>query len=634
MTNQRTLNLALVLLASAIVMLSLCAKPAEAQDYDGDGQVAFVDFLIFAQAYNSVNATIDLSGDGFVGFLDLYFFIQNFGNSAPFTLVPPTTGPNASAVPALDLDSSGNDTDDGNQTGTVAGSGTTFTVQVFAKSLSTSLNGLEIVFDIDLSKVKVTGATSPNSSGFNGPFSPSDNRVTISAFSATPPGDGLLGTVTFTTQSDVTGVPFTIGLTKLSVMTGSTIDDLDVSGVEIAINAGPPPGETPVGTDVPVQPVDPTTGTSPAVMTFSNVVTPGETSLESSTSGPPPPSGFQLGDPPTYYDISTTAVFSGPVEVCIDYSGVIVPDENNLKLLHFEGGSWVDVTTSLDTVGDIICGNVTSFSFFAVFVQSDATPPDITAAFEPAGEVEEDEGTFRLQFSAVDNVDPNPTVTAVLQIPGREIVVTDGQIVEIEIDDDDVEVESEDGILEIEAPQVVLLVTATDESGNTATNQVLPPFDEGDDDDEDGDDDDGDDDDGDDDDGDDDDGDDDDGASKPVVGLPLPSGMGANGYAPDSHFYSLGVPKSFSLSQNAPNPFNPSTTIRYTLEEAADVRLAIYNILGQRVRVLLNASQTPGVHSVQWDGRDVLGRIVSSGLYLYRLEAGENVAVRKMVFSK
>ncbi len=68
--------------------------------------------------------------------------------------------------------------------------------------------------------------------------------------------------------------------------------------------------------------------------------------------------------------------------------------------------------------------------------------------------------------------------------------------------------------------------------------------------------------------------------------------------------------------------------------EAADVRLAIYNILGQRVRVLLNASQTPGVHNVQWDGRDAFGRFVSSGLYLYKLEAGENVAVRKMVFSK
>ncbi len=91
---------------------------------------------------------------------------------------------------------------------------------------------------------------------------------------------------------------------------------------------------------------------------------------------------------------------------------------------------------------------------------------------------------------------------------------------------------------------------------------------------------------------------------------------------------------NFELRQNAPNPFNPSTTIRYTLAEASDVRLTVYNSLGQRVRVLVNTTQSQGAYTAVWDGRDHLGREVSSGLYLYQLEAGANVSVRKMVFAK
>jgi hypothetical protein len=86
--------------------------------------------------------------------------------------------------------------------------------------------------------------------------------------------------------------------------------------------------------------------------------------------------------------------------------------------------------------------------------------------------------------------------------------------------------------------------------------------------------------------------------------------------------------------ENYPNPFNPSTTIRYTLPEAANVRLTIYNVLGQEVRTLVNAAQSRGVHSVQWDGRDASGRQAATGVYIYRLEAGQFVATRNMVFTK
>jgi hypothetical protein len=85
---------------------------------------------------------------------------------------------------------------------------------------------------------------------------------------------------------------------------------------------------------------------------------------------------------------------------------------------------------------------------------------------------------------------------------------------------------------------------------------------------------------------------------------------------------------------NHPNPFNPATTIHYSLEEATDVRLTIYNVLGQPVRTLVQGGQGSGVHHVVWDGRDALGHQVTSGLYLYRLEAGQQVAVRKMILAK
>ena len=100
------------------------------------------------------------------------------------------------------------------------------------------------------------------------------------------------------------------------------------------------------------------------------------------------------------------------------------------------------------------------------------------------------------------------------------------------------------------------------------------------------------------------------------------------------HVLSMSGNLEFGLYQNYPNPFNPSTTIRYTIVEASDVRLMIYNVLGQPIRVLVNATQGPGAYSVQWDGRDKVGRQLSTGIYLYRLVAGQNVAVRKMVFTK
>lgn len=93
-------------------------------------------------------------------------------------------------------------------------------------------------------------------------------------------------------------------------------------------------------------------------------------------------------------------------------------------------------------------------------------------------------------------------------------------------------------------------------------------------------------------------------------------------------------PRTFALFQNHPNPFNPSTTIRYQVAEGAantDVRLTVYNVLGQRVRTLVQRQQAPGRYAVKWDGKDDRGQTVPSGVYLYRFEAGRFVQARKML---
>ena len=91
------------------------------------------------------------------------------------------------------------------------------------------------------------------------------------------------------------------------------------------------------------------------------------------------------------------------------------------------------------------------------------------------------------------------------------------------------------------------------------------------------------------------------------------------------------APTAYWLSQNYPNPFNPETAIRYTLPEEADVRLMIYNTMGQTVRTLVDASRPAGYHQAAWNGRDDEGHLVSGGVYFYRMTAGEFSETRRMI---
>jgi len=90
----------------------------------------------------------------------------------------------------------------------------------------------------------------------------------------------------------------------------------------------------------------------------------------------------------------------------------------------------------------------------------------------------------------------------------------------------------------------------------------------------------------------------------------------------------------YTLNQNYPNPFNPICRIEYALPADCQVTLSIYNILGQRVRVLVDEYQSAGHKSVKWDGRDDQGKEVTSGIYFYRIQAGDFTEAKKMLLLK
>ncbi len=118
-------------------------------------------------------------------------------------------------------------------------------------------------------------------------------------------------------------------------------------------------------------------------------------------------------------------------------------------------------------------------------------------------------------------------------------------------------------------------------------------------------------------------------AENPPASKPVAAKRALTGYA-SGHSETY----EFGLGQNYPNPFNPITAIRYSLAEASSVRLTIYNLLGQEVRVLVNETQNPGEYFLPWDGTDEAGRQVSSGIFIYQLRSEAKVATGKMILLK
>jgi hypothetical protein len=94
------------------------------------------------------------------------------------------------------------------------------------------------------------------------------------------------------------------------------------------------------------------------------------------------------------------------------------------------------------------------------------------------------------------------------------------------------------------------------------------------------------------------------------------------------------LPVSHNLFQNYPNPFNPSTTINYSIPNVSFVSLKIYDVLGREVKTLVNSEQNTGIYNVQWNGDNNYGSKVSSGIYLYKIEAGNFMMTKKMILLK
>lgn len=102
----------------------------------------------------------------------------------------------------------------------------------------------------------------------------------------------------------------------------------------------------------------------------------------------------------------------------------------------------------------------------------------------------------------------------------------------------------------------------------------------------------------------------------------------------EDHLRAVVTPQEFKLFQNRPNPFNPITAITFMLPEPRFVEIIVYNMLGQSIRHLASSFYSAGTFQTTWDGRDDHGSAVTSGVYFYRIHAGEFSDIRQMILQK
>jgi hypothetical protein len=173
-----------------------------------------------------------------------------------------------------------------------------------------------------------------------------------------PPGD-----YTASVQSGLT----VVGRLSFSIRQGQ-VTDVDM-------------GTTEVGPGVSIELSGGTGSPGGITLVFTEVTVAGQTTVVESGAGAPPDTGYRivgLNGEPRYWDINTTAEYSGTIEVCISYDqSEVASNEQNLQLRHDDGGTWENITSSLDTDANIICGIATSLSPFAVFEPLDAPDPDL-----------------------------------------------------------------------------------------------------------------------------------------------------------------------------------------------------------------------------------------------------------------
>lgn len=95
-----------------------------------------------------------------------------------------------------------------------------------------------------------------------------------------------------------------------------------------------------------------------------------------------------------------------------------------------------------------------------------------------------------------------------------------------------------------------------------------------------------------------------------------------------------GLPEGYALEANYPNPFNPSTTIKFTVPVKADVQIIVYNMVGQKIKTLINQTMPAGTHSTSWDGTDKSGNEVTTGIYFYKIITDGYSLTKKMMLLK
>ena len=152
-----------------------------------------------------------------------------------------------------------------------------------------------------------------------------------------------------------------------TVKASSQVPDQNFSNNLAAVQRVSAGGNTVTGSEVAVQPVDATTGASPAILTFTSVTRGGTTSVASAASGPAPPAGFRTGTPAVYYNLSTTAGYSGAIGVALGFNGVGFHHPAKVRLFHYESGAWVDRTVTDNPTGGYAVAQVSSLSPFALF---------------------------------------------------------------------------------------------------------------------------------------------------------------------------------------------------------------------------------------------------------------------------
>ena len=180
-------------------------------------------------------------------------------------------------------------------------------------------------------------------------------------------------------------------------------------------------GATAAGTNVSVTPASEGGAAGGVTVTFGEVTTAGTTTALVSSDGQPAPSGFRLASSPTYYDISTDAGITGQITTCLPYDPAAYPDPSLVRLLHWNGSSWDDVTSSLDQTDQLVCGTTTSLSPFVV---AQLLQKAQTITFGPLPDTTYGAGPIALTATASSGLPTSYSASGQCSVNGSTLTVT------------------------------------------------------------------------------------------------------------------------------------------------------------------------------------------------------------------